>query len=224
MRSFGHLTPRYIWNRLALIVYEQNNPNLPWITRDMINILETWLRPTDIGLEFGSGRSTSWFASRVSHLTSVEDNSEWYQRWDFDMRWYIPVFQSNILAVQSHVVLSNGDVPIYKRLHVGGSKTIRGYPTGFMAGENIFLASMEYRFPVLYERNPLSGIHAGWAGVLFIDMGTAWYSHENPGLDAVRLSVGFGVHLIWDRWVLHGEYGTHGEGWGFINAGTGIKF
>jgi len=46
----------------------------------MINILETWLRPTDIGLEFGSGRSTNWFASRIGHLTSVEDNPEWYQR------------------------------------------------------------------------------------------------------------------------------------------------
>jgi predicted O-methyltransferase YrrM len=46
----------------------------------MINILESWLLPTDIGLEFGSGRSTSWFASRVNHLTSVENNSEWYQR------------------------------------------------------------------------------------------------------------------------------------------------
>lgn len=80
MRSFVHLTPRYIWNRLAAIVYERTNPNSPWLTCDMINILETWLQRTDVGLEFGSGRSTSWFASRVSHLTSVEENPEWYQR------------------------------------------------------------------------------------------------------------------------------------------------
>lgn len=80
MRSFYHLTPRYIWNRLALMRYERINPHLPWLTCDMIDILETWLRPTDIGLEFGSGRSTNWFAARVNHLTSVEDNFEWYQR------------------------------------------------------------------------------------------------------------------------------------------------
>ncbi len=79
MRSFCHLTPRYIWNRLVLMAYERGNPDLPWLTRDMINILDEWLLPTDVGLEFGSGRSTRWFATRVGQLTSVEDNPEWYK-------------------------------------------------------------------------------------------------------------------------------------------------
>ena len=79
MRSFSHLTPRYVWNRLALMAYERANPDLPWLTRDMINILDGWLLPTDVGLEFGSGRSTSWFGARVGRLTSVEENPEWYE-------------------------------------------------------------------------------------------------------------------------------------------------
>ena len=78
MRPFRHLTPRYIWNRTALIVYERANPGQPWLTPDMIKILDSWLCPADVGLEFGSGRSTSWFAARVKHLTSVEHNPEWY--------------------------------------------------------------------------------------------------------------------------------------------------
>jgi len=32
---------------------------------------------SDVGLEFGSGRSTPWFASRIGHLTSVEHDPEW---------------------------------------------------------------------------------------------------------------------------------------------------
>ncbi|WP_287395045.1 class I SAM-dependent methyltransferase [Mesorhizobium sp.] len=33
----------------------------------------------DTALEFGSGRSTIWFASRVGRLTSVEDNQSWHR-------------------------------------------------------------------------------------------------------------------------------------------------
>lgn len=79
MRSFHHLTPRYVWNRFALMAYERVNPNLPWLTRDMINILDGWLSSADVGLEFGSGRSTSWLAKRVRHLTSVEDDPGWFE-------------------------------------------------------------------------------------------------------------------------------------------------
>jgi len=77
-RSFRHWTPRYIWNRTNLWAYECANPNSPWLVRSMIDVLSTWLRPQDEGLEFGSGRSTVWFAKRVRFLTSVEHNREWH--------------------------------------------------------------------------------------------------------------------------------------------------
>lgn len=80
MRSFRHWTPRYIWNRIALMVDERQHPDAPWLTRPMIDILETWLRPNDVGLEFGSGRSTIWFTRRIKHLTSVENDPEWYAK------------------------------------------------------------------------------------------------------------------------------------------------
>ena len=80
MRSFQHWTPRYIWNRLALMAYERQHPDRPWLTRAMIENLDTWLRPDDVGLEFGSGRSTIWFAQKVGHLTSVEHHPGWYAK------------------------------------------------------------------------------------------------------------------------------------------------
>ncbi len=46
----------------------------------MIDILETWLRPNDVGLEFGSGRSTIWLARRIKQLTSVENDPGWYTK------------------------------------------------------------------------------------------------------------------------------------------------
>jgi predicted O-methyltransferase YrrM len=45
-----------------------------------VEILEDRLKPGDVGLEWGSGRSTLWFARRVTHLTSVEHNDHWYKR------------------------------------------------------------------------------------------------------------------------------------------------
>jgi len=46
----------------------------------MVDILENWLRPTDRGIEWGSGRSTIWFAERVGCLVSVEHSPVWYER------------------------------------------------------------------------------------------------------------------------------------------------
>jgi hypothetical protein len=79
-RSICHWTPRYIINRLILMAYERNNPNSPWLTNSMVDLLDTWLCSTDVGLEFGSGRSTIWFAKQVKHLISVEHDPEWYAK------------------------------------------------------------------------------------------------------------------------------------------------
>lgn len=80
MRSFRHWTPRYIWNRLAEIRYRRLNPELPWLTQQANRMLTTMIRDSDVGLEFGSGRSTLWFAKRLSFLTSVEHDESWYER------------------------------------------------------------------------------------------------------------------------------------------------
>lgn len=80
MRRFGHWTPRYIYHRLVLMVYENAQPDAPWFVRTMVEILDNWLKPGDRGFEWGSGRSTIWFAERVGSLVSVEHNPEWYRR------------------------------------------------------------------------------------------------------------------------------------------------
>ena len=80
MHSLRHLTPRYLCNRINEKVYRRHHPDDPWLAPEAVNFLGTYLKTTDNGLEFGSGRSTIWFASRVNHLTSVEHNPEWHLR------------------------------------------------------------------------------------------------------------------------------------------------
>ena len=80
MRTFRHWTARYLLSRAKVYCYQKAHPDLPWLTYQANDFLASYLRPTDAGLEFGSGRSTLWFAERVASLTSVENNSQWYQR------------------------------------------------------------------------------------------------------------------------------------------------
>lgn len=80
MRSFRHWTPRYIWDRFTDILHRQIQPERPWLAPTANVFLESFLRKTDIGLEFGSGRSTIWFARRVAFLTSVEHDRVWHER------------------------------------------------------------------------------------------------------------------------------------------------
>lgn len=80
MRSFRHWTPRYIKNRLVEMHYHKTCPDHPWLTKAANQILASYLKESDIGFEFGSGRSTVWFAKRTQHLTSIEHNEVWYRK------------------------------------------------------------------------------------------------------------------------------------------------
>jgi hypothetical protein len=79
-RRFGHWTPRYIADRLALMAWQRRHPDAPWLTAVAVGILESWLRDTDVGLEWGSGRSTLWLGPRVKRLVSIEHAEAWHDR------------------------------------------------------------------------------------------------------------------------------------------------
>lgn len=79
-RTIRHWTPRYIRARAQLALYQRAHPDAPWLTPEAIQLLDSMLRPSDIGVEFGSGRSTVWLARRCAHLTSVEHDEAWYAK------------------------------------------------------------------------------------------------------------------------------------------------
>jgi predicted O-methyltransferase YrrM len=79
MRSIKHWTPRYVCDRIREMVDHRQNPGHPWLTRESTKLLPGLLRETDVALEFGSGRSTRWFARRVKKITSVDHDEKWYQ-------------------------------------------------------------------------------------------------------------------------------------------------
>lgn len=75
----SHRTARYVYRRTRQLFYERAHPDDPWLTPTAIGLLATLLHPADTGAEFGSGRSTLWFAARVAALTSVEHDIRWHE-------------------------------------------------------------------------------------------------------------------------------------------------
>lgn len=78
MRSIRHWTPRYIKNRIQEKFYRRTHSEVAWLTPGANEVLDRCLHKQDRGVEFGSGRSTLWFARRVAFLDSVEHQSDWY--------------------------------------------------------------------------------------------------------------------------------------------------
>lgn len=78
MRNYRHLSFPYAWSRLKEIIYQRRYKDFPWLTRDANMILAAYLTEHDVGLEFGGGRSTIWFAKRISKLVCVEASESWY--------------------------------------------------------------------------------------------------------------------------------------------------
>ena len=74
---------RYRFLRPWLKLYKkwtlQGLKDVPWLTPAAIEILDNLYEDTFIGLEYGSGKSTLFHASRIRYLVSVEHHAEWYQ-------------------------------------------------------------------------------------------------------------------------------------------------
>ena len=73
-------TPRYAADRIRTAWYHHRHPELPWLTRAANERLLALTGPQDTVLEFGSGRSTLFFARRCARVESVEHNAEWWKK------------------------------------------------------------------------------------------------------------------------------------------------
>ncbi len=80
MRLRNLFRPFYLAGRLKNWLYEQRHPDHPWLAPDAIAWLEDNLRPEMKGFEWGSGRSTLWFARRIASLTSIESDASWHNQ------------------------------------------------------------------------------------------------------------------------------------------------
>ena len=64
--------------KLRYKIFKWRNPHTPWTSQAATAIFKALLTKDMVGLEYGSGNSTLFFASRIKHLTSVEHDAKWY--------------------------------------------------------------------------------------------------------------------------------------------------
>ena len=71
---------KYFFARLQVIIYQFVHPDAPWLTKTAVSYLDQHIEKQMLGFEWGSGKSTQWFAKRLEKLVSVEDDRNWYDR------------------------------------------------------------------------------------------------------------------------------------------------
>ena len=72
--------PFLLPSRVVYWLWEKMNPGKPWLCRGAVVYCERVLTKSMTAVEFGSGRSTAWFAKHVGRLTSVEHDSGWHSQ------------------------------------------------------------------------------------------------------------------------------------------------
>jgi predicted O-methyltransferase YrrM len=159
LRRFRHRTPRYICNRTREMLYQRSHPDDPWLTAAANRLLCTLLRPADRGLEFGSGRSTVWFARRVAALTSVEHDDRWHAR--------ISARLKSDRLDNVEYILASGDLPPHRGGESSYARTALSFPD-----MSLDFALIDGRYRDYCAKFTLPKIKPG--GMLIIDNAN-WY-------------------------------------------------
>lgn len=79
--NVGHWArhPVSFLRRVWYFFYERAHRDEPFLAPGAIRFLDAHLPRHGTGLEWGSGRSTPWFAERLGHLVTVEHDPTWLE-------------------------------------------------------------------------------------------------------------------------------------------------
>ena len=124
-----------------------------------------------------------------------------YSRIDLDNRVYIPLLGKTTLALRTAGTVSFGKVPLYDLVYLGYSERVRGHFDKRIEGENRFIFSSSYRFPLLPikyynlgNRPELRNLKFGISGSIFLDSGYIW--NQGDKFVASKINTGYGVGVL----------------------------
>ena len=112
-------------------------------------------------------------------------------RYATDARGYARVYRQSVIAARAQYIATDGTLPPFERLLLGGSSTVRGFRTGSFDGDRSVVTSLELRVPLT------SVLDTAKLGVTaFIDAGKIW-DFGGRAEDVIwRKGAGAGVFLI----------------------------
>ncbi|HIG56866.1 MAG TPA: hypothetical protein EYG11_02495 [Candidatus Latescibacteria bacterium] len=167
------------------------------------------------GLRLGYDSRDAWGDPHRGWLNEIEiqktggplpgDGDYWTTH--LDLRRFQPLPSEQTLVLAGLLSLQSGEVghnlPEYMDFHLGGANTIRGYQIDELGstlfGKNQLIGTLEYRFPLLANREYiLMGLAAdiGLSGAFFADTGLAWSHRRDFAGDRLQTGVGLGLRLL----------------------------
>lgn len=111
-------------------------------------------------------------------------------RWTTDARGYVGIGPRTVVALRGQLERSDGPLPEPEQSLLGGWDSLRGYRTGYRAGDSMAAVSAEVRVPL---NSPLRVSKLGVKA--FIDAGTVWNSGTSLGDQPFERGIGGGVFL-----------------------------
>lgn len=111
---------------------------------------------------------------------------------------YASPFGRSVLATGVRVVYRDGgSIPPYRREHIGGSQTLRGYDFGSFHGTRSIVAGVEYRLPLNFSRaRPVEDLLLGVSAHVFADAGAAWDDEQKLSRDIFKGTYGLGIIVL----------------------------
>ena len=136
-----------------------------------------------------------------------------------DVRGYIGIGGSRVLALRGQLAQSTSALPFAEQSLLGGSDALRGYRTGYRAGDNLAAATIEVRQPL---NSPLS---IGRFGVkAFVDAGTTWAAGGRLGDQPFDRGIGGGMYFGAGPFVMDLDVAWPEEGGPRAHFGLGVTF
>ncbi len=130
---------------------------------------------------------------RIIARRAISDGFDSYSEVIGDLRQFVPMPLHKVLALRAWGRRVSNAVPLEDRLWWGGPETIRGYRYASLEGEEGWLLSAEYRWPLFLMPISSEGHVIGIGVHLFWDAGDAWYDGGSPG--SPLMSWGAGAHM-----------------------------
>ncbi len=133
-----------------------------------------FVQETTVFREFGP---LSGNTMRLSYeIAPKMGNTLSYQTVDLDLRKYIRLGGSGLLALRGKAFKSWGDAPDYT--YFGGNSELRGYEYLQFTGHNVYFMNAELRFPLIEAMLTPLGVLGGVRGVFFFGAGGAFFNNQ----------------------------------------------
>lgn len=126
-----------------------------------------------------------------------------FQKFSIDHQQFMQAgTHGHVWAFHGAYGFGHGELTEFNQFRIGGQSTLRGYRDDQFRGNRMFLATLEYRFPLFKKVQ----------GVVFTDWGGAWNSSFFPKGGDIYGSVGLGIALNTPLGPFRLDYGRGKQG------------